>query len=53
MINLEAHDDHKENQRLDDFNGTAKFVKRFFKLDGIDEKEIIRIAGIIQVGYTC
>ncbi|XP_057334486.1 SET domain-containing protein SmydA-8-like [Microplitis mediator] len=49
LINLEAHDDHKENQRLDEFNGTAKFVKRFFKLDEIDEKEITRIAGIIQI----
>lgn len=49
FINLEAHDKNKENKRLDEFLETARFVKRFFKLDGVEDEEIARIAGIIQV----
>ncbi|KAG8038723.1 hypothetical protein G9C98_000278 [Cotesia typhae] len=49
FINLEAHDKNKENKRLDEFLETARFVKRFFKIDGVEDEEIARIAGIIQI----
>ncbi|KAH0534345.1 SET domain-containing protein SmydA-8-like [Cotesia glomerata] len=49
FMSLEAHDKNKDNKRLDEFLETAKFVKRFFKLDGVEDEEIARIAGIIQI----
>lgn len=50
-MNLEGHlnNDEKHLKRLDEFLTTSSFIKRYFNLANIDEKEIARIAGIFQV----
>ncbi|XP_034946527.1 SET domain-containing protein SmydA-8-like [Chelonus insularis] len=49
LLNLESHCDAKNSKRHERLKEIADFVMRFFKVDDINEEEIIKIAGILEI----
>lgn len=50
-MNLQGNfkEDKHRFVNIKEFDDVAKFVKRFFKIQDVDEQEIAKIVGILQV----
>lgn len=51
LIQLESHCDERRGSVLwlNDREGVAKFIQRFFKCNKWSEEEILKVAGIVQI----